>query len=117
MNERKWLLVVCGVYAVLAAAAATVPRIAAQGQDGLAAAATAAVCFLLLGGLALLTSVVALVMTARAWKRLTAGLRAAGLSPAILSVVGVLVFVAVLANRSDDAPTSPPMLPKKVTEP
>jgi hypothetical protein len=90
MNESKWLLGVCSMYVVLAGAAVTVPRMAAKGEDGLAAGATAAVCFLLLGALALVTSVVALAMTARAWKRLSVRLRVAGLSPAILSVVGVL---------------------------
>ena len=117
MNERRWLLVVGGAYAVLAGAAVTVPRLAAHGKEAWVAIANAAVSFLLLGTLALVASVVALVMTVRAWKRLPVGLRAAGLSPVILSVAGGLVFVAALESRRDDAPASSPIPPKKLTAP
>ena len=116
MNQSVWLLVVCATYAVLAAAAATVPHIAPHGKEGLAAAATAAVWFLLLGTLALATSIVAMVMTVRAWRRFSVRLRAAGLAPAILSVVGLLALVAALGRSRDETPASP-MSPTTVTAP
>ena len=100
---RKWLPIMCAVYAVLAVAAATAPRFAAQGKEGLAAAATAALCFLVLAAIASVISLVALIMTLRAWKTLSAGMRVVGLSPAILSVAGGLMLIGVLMKSREEA--------------
>lgn len=116
-NEGKWILVMCGAYTVLAGASAILPRFAANGQDGLAGAATAAMSFLLLAVLALVTGVVALVMTVRAWNRLSVGMRVAGLSPAVLSVVGTLAIMAALERSREQAPESPPMSSKTIAPP
>ncbi|WFB37564.1 hypothetical protein P3T73_07295 [Kiritimatiellota bacterium B12222] len=103
MNVNKRIYISLGAYVLLVIAAVTVPRFAAHGQDGLAEVAVAVVWFLLLGFLAVLTSLVSLVTVARAWKRLSPQHRGAGLAPAILSAVAILSLIVFLNHKGSEA--------------
>ncbi len=74
-------------------AAITVPRFAASGLQGLHAVGVAAGRFLLLGLVALVVSVAAVVITALAWKRLPLASRILGLAPMVVSTVAIVAVV------------------------
>lgn len=77
---------------VVASASIIVPRFAATGGDGLAAAATAALVFLGLLALAVAFAIGALVFAIRSWSSLPWAARAAGVVPAI-AFGGTLVWL------------------------
>lgn len=116
MTTEKRLLTASLVYVLLAIAALILPRIAARGHDGLAAAGVAGAWFLLLGGVALIVSIVALAMTLRKWRQLSAKLRVAGLVPALVSAVAVFVLMVVV-GKTDDPGAGLPVAPRAVTAP
>ncbi|MDA0991120.1 MAG: hypothetical protein O3A51_10260 [Verrucomicrobia bacterium] len=111
----KLRLALC-VYGGFVLATITVPRLAAKGHDGLAAAGIAAGWMLLLGAAAAVVALVALVLTLRAWKSLSILTRAIGLVPAGLTAVMILAL-ALIVNHETRADAAVPMTPKPVTAP
>lgn len=93
--ERR-IYITSGSAIVLAMAALVMPRLAAQGDEGMAAAATAAITFLLLIGV---SAVVSAVLAAITWARrndLSRAARIAGIAPLIIiliTMIGVWLLV------------------------
>lgn len=118
-TERKLLLLSCG-YLGTVVVALTVPRIAARGQEGLAAAGTAAFWFLLIALLALILSTMALVTVIRAWKRLSVRSRVTGTAPSVLSAAAILsltLYIRHEASRESDPPPGPATAPASNSSP
>jgi len=111
MSIKHWLVIVSVLYVVLTVALFTVPRFAAREiADGLVAIRVGTDWIFLFGPLALLAGVVALVITVWAWKRLTVPWRVLGVTPAVLSAVGVITISILVAADSgtDESPAEPP---------
>jgi len=112
-TERKLTILVLE-YLGLVVAALTVPKVAAQGQQGLAAAGTAAFWFLIIAFFACILSVFALVTALRAWKGLAVRYRIIGIAPGIFSLLAILSLILFL--RYETSKESDPM-PGTVTKP
>ena len=113
-TERKLLILLCE-YVVLVIASLTVPKFAAQGQEGLAAAGTAAFWFLIIAFFALILSVLALVTVLKAWKHLSVRYRITGMGPVVFSIVALLsVFLLIRheISKEQQVPPAPATLPK-----
>lgn len=113
MNIKKRILITSGLYAIVAIASIITPRFAARGLDGLAAGGVAGASFLLLGVLAVIIALVALVMVIVGWKRLTQSIRMAGLAPTVITMIAAIVIVVLIGNQPSYMETqSPRMEPK-----
>ncbi len=85
-----------GLAALVTLAALIVPRFLPSGEGGLAAAATAVLVFLALLLAATIIAAMALVVAVRAYASLSWPARAAGIAPAVLLGVALLVIVVLL---------------------
>lgn len=85
-----------GLAALVTLAALIVPRFLPSGEGGLAAAATAVLVFLALLLAATIIAAMALVVSIRAYASLSWQARAAGIAPAVLLGVALLVIVVLL---------------------
>jgi len=118
-TERK-LTILFLEYVVMVIASLTVPKVAAQGQQGLAAAGTAAFWFLIIAFFALFLSVFALVTAIRAWKGLTVRYRIFGVLPIVISVSALsslALFMHYETSRESDQAPGPMTKPAAVSVP
>jgi hypothetical protein len=117
-EEEKTIYRLMAVYVLLSIGlfllpriAARLPRIAAGGMDGLAAAGTAGVTAILVGAVMTLTSLVGLGLTMRWWTKLSPRVRAIGILPMVITTVTraqhsaairavMLIYVAILVKNA-----------------
>jgi len=98
-------------------AALLVPKFLARGQEGLAAAGTAAFWFLIIAFMAFILSMMALVTAIRAWKHLSVRYRIIGIAPGIFSVVAISSLILFLRHEtSKESDSAPVPVTKPVTE-
>lgn len=84
------------LWVLLVIASILLPRILPRGEGGLAAGATAAMIFLLIGAVAALVSVILLVQTIRRFRALTPGERLAGVIPFVVTCTGFTYLMTLL---------------------
>jgi peptidoglycan/LPS O-acetylase OafA/YrhL len=100
-------------YLLFVGAALIVPRVAAKGQEGLAAAGTAAFWFLIISFFALSVSIISFVMTLRRRKKVSRSYRIMGFAPLAFTVIAILSLTLVFMTQKEE-PSSPGPVRKTV---
>jgi hypothetical protein len=98
-EEENTIYRLMTVYVLLSIGLFLLPRIAARGMDGLAAAGTAGVTAILVATVMTLTSLVGLGLTMRWWITLSPRVRAIGILPMVITTV-MLIYVAILLKNA-----------------
>lgn len=118
MNIKKRILITSGLYVIVAIASIITPRFVARSMDGLGAVGAASGSFLILGVLAIIIALVALVMVFVGWKRLPQPIRMAGLAPMVITMIAAIVIIVLIGKQPSHMQTqSPRMEPKTMPAP
>ena len=90
----------CAVFALLVLAAILLPKVTAGNEQGMAGAATAALTFLVCGGLAALVAICLFIVTLMERRSMPKRVMILGLIPFPLCIVGGLFLVWLVIQRS-----------------
>lgn len=95
---RNSIFMLTGLYILFALSAAVLPGILGKSQEGFAAGTTAAVTFLIAGGLAAFVSALLFVMVLNRYKELDRVSTVIGLLPAVITIfaaIGLYIIVSI----------------------